>query len=75
MENIVEYTRKLPFQPEQTMYTVKFRSREYHSDTYETVVNWLAHQKAISIIEFRRSELIRDKAIISFFENTTTSKD
>lgn len=75
MENIVEYTRKLPFQPEQTMYKAKFGSREYHSNAYETVANWLAHQKVTSIIESRQNELIRDKAITSFFKDTTTSKD
>jgi len=74
MENIVEYTRKLPFQPEQTMHKVKFGNREYHSNKYEQAEEWLTYQK-LNEVNAKQDELIRDKAITSFFKDTTTSKD
>jgi hypothetical protein len=74
MENVVKYTRKLPFQPEQEMFSAKYGNSTYHSDKREAVECWLINQKEYSEYDIQRG-VIRDKAINSFFEGTTTSKD
>ncbi len=74
MEEIIEYTRKLPFEPEQTMYKAKWMNQEYHSDSRANIEEWL-NEKITNVERYKAIREAEDKAITSFFEGTTTSKD
>ncbi len=74
MEDIIEYTRKLPFEPEQTMYKAKWMNQEYHSGSIEDIQEWL-NEKITNVEKYKAIREAEDKAIRSFFEGTLTSKD
>ena len=74
MSDIVEYTRKLPFQPEQKMFKAKWRNQEYHSNDRVNIEEWL-QDKIDNVDYYDRLEVAQDKAINSFFDGTNTSKD
>lgn len=74
MSDIIEYTRKLPFQPEQKMFKAKWRNQEYHSNDRVNIEEWL-QDKIDNVDYYDRLEVAQDKAINSFFEGTNTSKD
>ena len=74
MSNIVEYTRKLPFQPEQKMFKAKWRNQEYHSDNVVNIEEWL-QDKIDNVDYYDRLDVAQHKAINSFFDGTNTSKD
>ena len=74
MSNIVEYTRQLPFQPEQKMFKAKWRNQEYHSDNIVNIEEWL-QDKIDNVDYYDRLDVVQDKAINSFFDGTNTSKD
>jgi len=74
MEEIIEYTRKLPFEPEQTIYKAKWMNQECHSAIREDIVEWL-EEKQRNVEKYKLIRELEDKAITSFFEGTTTSKD
>lgn len=71
MSNIVEYTRKLPFQPEQKMFKAKWRNQEYHSDNIVNIEEWL-QDKIDNVDYYDRLEVAQDKAMTSFIEETTS---
>ena len=68
----VEYIN--PCFPDRQMYKCRISSEEYHTDDYGKLIDW-----AIETIAFlpnkEERQAISDKAIVSFFEGTTTSKD
>lgn len=74
MSDIIEYARKLPFQPEQKMFKAKWRNQEYHSNDRVNIEEWL-QDKIDNIGYYDRLEVAQDKAINSFFDGTNTSKD
>lgn len=69
---VVEYTN--PYYPDKVMYKVLINNREFHTDNYGRLIDW-----AIETIAFlpneKERQAISDKAIVSFFEGTMTSKD
>jgi hypothetical protein len=74
MEDIVEYTRTLRNGTIQAMYRSKWMNQEYHSDSREDIQEWLL-EKITNVEKYKAIREAEDKAIHSFFEGTTTSKD
>jgi nuclear transport factor 2 (NTF2) superfamily protein len=74
MNEIIEYTREYGDGTEQTMYKSKWMNREYHSANREDIVEWL-EDKVTNVEKYKLMRELEDKAITSFFEGTTTSKD
>lgn len=74
MEEIIEYTRTLRDGTTQAMYRSKWMNQEYHSDSREDIQEWL-NEKITNVEKYKAIREAEDKAIHSFFEGTTTSKD
>jgi hypothetical protein len=74
MEDIIEYTRTLRDGTTQAMYRSKWMNQEYHSDSREDIQEWL-NEKVTNVEKYKAIREAEDKAITSFFEGTTTSKD
>lgn len=69
---VVEYTN--PYFPDKVMYKVLINNKEFHTDDYGRLIDWAMEVIADEPNRAER-EAITDKAIESFFKNTTTSKD
>jgi hypothetical protein len=74
MEDIIEYTRTLRDGTTQAMYRSKWMNQEYHSDSRANIEEWL-NEKVTNVEKYKAIREAEDKAITSFFEGTTTSKD
>jgi len=74
MEDIIEYTRTLRDGTTQAMYRSKWMNQEYHSDDKQDIIEWLL-EKVTNVERYKAIREAEDKAITSFFEGTTTSKD
>ena len=49
-------------------------NQEYHSDSRANIEEWL-NEKVTNVEKYKAIREAEDKAITSFFEGTTTSKD
>lgn len=72
--NIRQYLRQLNNGSYQIMFTAKWGNEDYHSDKRENIVDWL-NDKVANYDKYKEMMEIENKAITSFFEGTTTSKD
>jgi hypothetical protein len=69
---VVEYTN--PYYPDKVMYKVLINNREFHTDNYGRLIDWAMEVIADLPYEAER-QAITDKAVMSFFKDSNTSKD
>ena len=69
---VVEYTN--PCFPERVMYKVLINNREFHTDNYGRLIDWA--MEVIADLPYEAEhQAITDKAVMSFFKDSNTSKD